>query len=667
MSNTAPNLLFGPGSNYYGFTSSGIAAFDDLRPAAVVRELIQNSLDAARAGDVPRAVVRFRLSRVPRETLPGLGNYEQALDKADATQRTMGGKLSRKAELVVERIRGALGQDELEVLSVLDNGIGLDERRMTALLSDGLSIKEGDATGTYGNGHSTAIPASDLRYVLYGGVTASGQSIGAGHAVLASHREKGEPYYRAAHGFFIRDFRGGAGTPYEYATGDGLPGLIARNVDSIREMEGHGAVVIIPAFNNFLEKASLWDMVSQAASANFFVAIEEGELKVTVEDDRSGEEPKTWILDKLSLRSVLDEHKDRRRTSAFLNGRRAFDAHRAYEAGTRRRITTSAGEIDIHLLENSIENTRIDLCRNGMWITDDTQIPGFRHKFTSQVPFHAVLSLNARDGRDLHEYVRLAEGPLHNSIAIKRLRDQDRSAFRAALREIVGWILDNTPEIQSHAYVPPDYLILDFGEAGDEGGNGAAKRRKVFWGAPVAITRNPSRQLHLLSPDPDSEEEGERERRGRRRTAPNSPSPDRTRRRPALPTIFRAASRPAGPNRRHILIECPNGCADAQLRLVADEALDATCERPGQDAYAPAVLGNVVVNGKAVGNSELVVWEDDIIGVRLGDLAAKSSVEVETDYRLTGDFADLPNPSLRVEVFRTSRDQQGDSEPRSRR
>lgn len=30
MSNTVPNLLFGPGPND-GFTSGGIAAFDDLR------------------------------------------------------------------------------------------------------------------------------------------------------------------------------------------------------------------------------------------------------------------------------------------------------------------------------------------------------------------------------------------------------------------------------------------------------------------------------------------------------------------------------------------------------------------------------------------------------------------------------------------------------------
>ena len=34
-------------------------------------------------------------------------------------------------------------------------------------------------------------------------------------------------------------------------------------------------------------------------------------------------------------------------------------------------------------------NTRVDLCRNGMWITDDKNIPGFYYKFQDRIPFHA--------------------------------------------------------------------------------------------------------------------------------------------------------------------------------------------------------------------------------------------------------------------------------------
>ena len=72
---------------------------------------------------------------------------------------------------MVERIRRTLDQESHDLLWVIDNGIGLDGERMSALLSDGVSAKGGDASGTFGNGHSVVVPASNLRYVMYGGLT----------------------------------------------------------------------------------------------------------------------------------------------------------------------------------------------------------------------------------------------------------------------------------------------------------------------------------------------------------------------------------------------------------------------------------------------------------------------------------------------------------------
>ena len=63
MPHRSPDLHFGPG-NSSGFTPAGIAAFDNLRPAAVVRELIQNALDAAHIAGVMPARVRFQLGPV---------------------------------------------------------------------------------------------------------------------------------------------------------------------------------------------------------------------------------------------------------------------------------------------------------------------------------------------------------------------------------------------------------------------------------------------------------------------------------------------------------------------------------------------------------------------------------------------------------------------------
>ena len=652
MPNHSPDLRFGPGSNQ-GFTGIGVATFDDLRPAAVVRELIQNALDAARKAEVLPAVVRFRLGEARRESIPGMASYKSAFEKAIASQRdwTDDGELASQADLVVDRIREALDEELLNVLTVFDNGIGLNEQRMNALLSDGLSVKEGNAMGTYGNGHATAIPASDLRYVLYGGITEKGKRIGAGHAVLASHVEEGEAHVRAGDGFYIRDFQAGRGTLYAYATGDGLPDFIADAVDDIESESGHGTAVIIPAFNNFLEDDPLWEMVAHAASANFFVAIEEQELEVMVEDFRLEGDGERWVLNKATLPQVLEKYRDKRRARAFLNGRRAFEAHKAYQAGMRHRVETSAGNIEIRLLETPSGTPRVDLCRNGMWIADDRRIPGFYQKFTDKVPFQAVLSLDAEEGRDLHDLIRIAEGPLHDSIAIKRLPKQRRKECQEALGEIVDWIMCNTPSVKSEAYVAHDFLTLDFGE---EGGKGAGKTRRGFWGVPVPVNRNPARQMLLFAIDPNPNDDDpapvpdpDDKRRKRRKGKPKG-----ERARPSLPTFFQAASRPAGKNRHRILIECAKDYANAELRLVVDEALDATCERHGQDAYTPAVLSNVTINDRPANEADFVRWDEGIIGVRLGDLTENGSVEIETDYRLIGDFTNLPTPSLRVEVLR---------------
>ena len=458
-----------------------------------MRELIQNALDAARNAEIRPAIVRFRLTRVPRDDIPGIKSYKKAFAKAVETQEAMtGGPLTGQAQLTAETIRNALNEDEMDALSVLDNGVGLDKQRMNALLSDGVSVKDGAATGTYGNGHSTAIPASDLRYVLYGGLTKGGDRIGAGHAVLASHYKAGEQHQRSGDGFYIRDFRASRGTLYDYATGRQLPELIARDLDLIEAEAPHGTAVIIPAFNHFLEEQDLWPMVSHAASANFFVAVEEGDLVVLVEDNRRGVDERPWTLDRSTLAGVLGSHRDQRRAAAFLNGRRAYEAHDVYRTGKPHLVETDAGAIEIRLRENPDGIPRVDLCRNGMWITD--RVPGISQSFADRVPFHAILSLNARDGRDLHDFIRIAEGPLHDSIAIKRLPSSQRKACRSALKAVREWILRSTRAVKSDAYLSDDFLTLDFGDAD---GSGRGKSGNAFWGLPTPIRRSSAREPSL--------------------------------------------------------------------------------------------------------------------------------------------------------------------------
>ncbi len=637
-----PDLRFGPGTNQ-GFTGVGVATFDDLKPSTVVRELIQNALDAARTAESLPAKVRFSLSVAKQEDIPGIEGYKTVFEKAV----NHSAQLASQAQLVVDRIRQTLAKDSVDILTISDNGVGLDQKRMDALLGDGISEKGLNATGTYGNGHATAIPTSDLRYVLYGGITKGGNRIGSGHAVLASHREHGCKHVQSGDGFFIREFTANTGSPYSYATGSGLPELIKRSVDEIKDESGHGTAVIIPAFNHFSEQSPLWDMVAHAASANFFVAIADGQLEVSVEDRRPKRDCKPISLDKSTLEKVLKQFSVKRRGQSF-SGHRAYHAYHAYKRGKRHTINTSQGEIQISILDNPSDTVRIDLFRNGMWITDEKKIPGFYQKFNKKVPFHAVLSLRAEGGGNLHNLISKSEGPLHNSIVLKNLPANEQKECRKALRNIKDWILDNLKDDTSDEYVSDDYLSFDFG---DQFSKGKGKGRRNYCGAPVIKSKKRSARLSAIE-DVGSHVGTERGLgKGDNGGNDGNEKKKRGRSRPVLPEFFKVASCPIGPNRFRLLIDCSKNYENAEVRLTVDEAVDETCERI-IDQYVPAELFNVTISGRSVRECDLVRWDQQVIGIKLGDLKAGNSIEIETDFRLTGDFSNLPNPSLRVEIFK---------------
>lgn len=630
----APDLQFGFSTDRAGFTPAGIAAFSDLRPAAVVRELIQNSLDAAliEAGE-PCAHVRFERSACTLEEIPGIDNYRTAFKRAVEEQTPSG-----SARSVVERIRRTLRRESHELLWVIDNGVGLDGKRMSALLSDGVSAKGGSASGTFGNGHSVVLPASNLRYVMYGGLTADGESYGAGQAVLASYRDEDNWRSRSGRGVYVRSFKpSSVDVPFTLAQGDAIPSMVGYAIDRIRAEHGHGAAVIIPAFNNFEHEQSLQEAVFKAASFNFFQAIHEGRLVVEVVDSEG-----SGVLDAVRLRDVLAPYRDEMRwgrSGAFLSGRKANEAYETLVDGETHEIETAQGNVTVRLLRRETGRRSTGLCRNGMWITDE--LPMFQNAFSDKQPFQALILLNSDCEDGFFELIREAETPLHDKLAPKQMDLDRRRALRDALREVRDGIAELVPASTEDVYSPKDILAFQFE---DMEGQGRGGRLPSFWGR-VGTTRRSKLVRRKV---------GKRETGGAGGGGGSGGGRKKREARIVTEPIFRIASAPVGEGKRTVHIECTDEFEDAELRMFVDENVDATCDRQTRAQAAVVLLSNVKVDGRSLADEELVRNGEGAVAAKLGRLSANSRIVLETDFVIPPEAMRLPpgpEPALRIEVL----------------
>ena len=457
------DLYFGRTHAPCGFTSGVVAQFDGSAEP-VVRELLQNSLDAAhQAGRA--AQVRFRITEVPRRMIPGWEAYEHAFESAlEARHQWHGGSPSHDEKMVIERIERARGEVEIPLLLCVDNGVGLDGRRMDALLTPGNTSKGEQGAGSFGLGHHAAFGASNLRYVLYAAKYRDepGDSLGtiaSGHTILASHRDPGEPGHElAADGYWFRLGQGemafdGSHTSYPRNP----PDLLAQHLDDVVDT---GTVVCIVGFNDFYrddDDPATTESICRVAAANFSDAVHAARLHVIVEDEQQGSVAEVTAE---TLGAILGPIAGQRRApkQGQINGSRAHAAWQTIDAGAP--IEVADGTL---VRWRSVEDeersaTQVHVFRKGMWITSSA--PGLSASdFSNVYAFDAVLSL---DTGPLENLVRSAEGPEHRGMDRRRLSNAEKAKLRELmsgvaerLRQAVGKRRDLTE------FTPPGFATIE--------------------------------------------------------------------------------------------------------------------------------------------------------------------------------------------------------------
>ena len=604
--------------------------------------------------DLPAARMCFEVRECSLDEIPGIAAYRRAYAGVqESLPKIFGGKLPDNAEAITEDIDQCLAEETCLILYVRDNGVGLNKERMRALLGDGVSVKGTDAMGSYGNGHVVAFPASDLRYVLYGGVSSEGMIV-SGHTILASreNEKKGQPTL-GKDGYLVKQLRNNDLLDrYIFYADREIPEGILEQLDWIKSEWGHGSVVAIPGFNYFREQdeeaQNLRNMVFHAAACNFFEAIYREELVIDVEVNNQ-----VVSLNAHNIEDVLAEFRaEKRSMDSFLSGNKAYEAFLTLRDGREIKIGTPMGQVGVVVRHPVEGSTRADLCRSGMWITD--RLPRFQNQFGNLESFHCLLPLRLNE--EFNRLVRKSEGPLHNGVQLQLLKASDRKQLGRIFGAIRDKLRKEIPELDTETFRPDDVFLLPTGGfvqggrlPGVKGRASIVQRRKAGAGAGG-------------SGGGAGGSGGGGSSRGGGRPGKFKKGGSQVQ--------FRAVILPTGTRSCRTFVLADEKLQGCEMRFAIDESIDVTSDSASSEAYAILNPESVKVDGERVQPAQLVkktvkekvkidgkekeVIKEFVLGVLLEEVGDRVECLVEMEYSLPDDLplTDDRDVILKAEMIR---------------
>lgn len=436
-------LIFSSADSQSGFTNASTSASNDKDASVIIREILQNSYDSAFEDEEQTvAKVKFVIDYIKKDEIPGIDSYEQALkaiEKEDLSAH-------EQEQDILNVIKEQLSSDSIPVLYIIDNGIGFNQKKLVAILSDGISDKSNpnNAGGSYGNGHFSAFNISNLRYVLYGGKFSDGSKICSGQALLRTHEINDE--LKLGTGFLRTENKPIQEKNDIFLKDDKVPSIISKQLDSV---ENNGAVVGILGFNFFGNSddiAKVIELITSSIVRNFFVAINENSLEVEI-STKFG----SIKIDNNNLDKKFYGTEDAVSTPKFNVAKRFYET--LYK-GRSQILETKEGEVKL-FYHQSETDTRLALCRNGMWINDAIPSPLNKAQFIKNKSFNALVLIQR--STPLFELIRRAEGNLHKDIILKRFSDDKagkvkKDRLQVALKEIRDFLANTIEENSNESF-----------------------------------------------------------------------------------------------------------------------------------------------------------------------------------------------------------------------
>ena len=408
------------GGAEYGFVDAAAAHFRADPMAHLVREVIQNAMDAKMDGLDEPVRVSFTETQIPTDLI---GSHSLRSHVAACLEATKEKRQSEAAAAYAGALE-ALDQPTIHCLSVVDSGTtGLVDANWDALVvQEGVVHKSRAASGgSNGIGKNAVFNVSDLQTVMYStrylARRKGREEKLQGKSRLTTHTNPAGGNEQLQHIGF-------------YRTGDAQP-LRGREIPDAFRLADTGTGIFVLGFN---AHCTNWAKAAVAAVLeNFFFAIHNRQLVVEIQ--ANGDQ-----------RAVVFNHETIDQHFATVGRTANYAYYRAIRDCTAYtiQIDDPLGALQVHLLKGEGPRRTAHLNRNGMLITDSRErkrnalAPQNRNFWPD---YAAVLVAATPQGDD---WLRAMENPGHDAITPQQIRDaaQQRQAesilnqARKALRDV---------------------------------------------------------------------------------------------------------------------------------------------------------------------------------------------------------------------------------------
>jgi hypothetical protein len=430
-----------------GFNNGAIDHFKGHRLSSVVREVIQNSLDAEKQDHAKPVRVDFDIIRVKRGECPQVSQLKPHIEACLARAREQG--LESAEEFYLNALNRIKNDSEVKFLVIQDSNtkglVGPTDKSYGSwhalVKGSGISQKKVGSLGSFGHGSKAPFSLSDIRSVFYVSYVDQGKAIEKrfqGKSILQSHTSPISDNETQGTGYY-----GWTANCSPLITEDDIPSW----AKSMREQAGGhtGTSICIPHYQLSEDEEP---ETAIAVIANFFYAIQNGALEVKV--------GKECFLTKENIQEQFFEYRQRLESEQdYIDIDRITENFESMLAVAQpmhsgRQEVPGLGSFKWYLRVDDPEQnkTRVAVARsNGMLIRHN---PRKLERFPLRKPFEMFVCVDSEEGSDL---LKRVENPRHDDFEFDRIENSDKraEALKAyeRLTKKVKEVIDRFAKIES--------------------------------------------------------------------------------------------------------------------------------------------------------------------------------------------------------------------------